>query len=158
MKDYNKARHLELLKIKYTGMLSQENDFELSKYSVILNSHLDWESRQTYLDLLEDLKTQKIKYFKFCIDFETRGKLISEVTRILESNFILLSPHEKSFGFSDLLEKIFDLCSTKLEETQETYSSEIEFQNFLIEVQNLEIELQNDIEKTYSQIQKYLDE
>lgn len=151
MNNYNKQRHFQLLKNRSIGIRSEANSSELLKYSCILNSHLDWESRQNYLDLLEDFKEKKIKYFEFCIDFENRGKLTSEVTRILESNLILLSPHEKSFGFSNFLEEIFDLCTTQLEEAEEFPGSEIEFQN-------LEIEFQNAIEKTYFQIQKYLDE
>ena len=35
------------------------------------------------------------------------GKLTGAITDILESNLILFSLHEKSFGFSNLLEEIY---------------------------------------------------
>lgn len=122
-------------------MHTEENYLELLKYSCILNGHLNWESRQNYLNLLKDFTKGKIKYFEFCIDFETRGKLTSEATKMLESNSILLSPHEKSFGFSNLLEEIFDLCDTQLEQAQEFHGSEIEFQSLEIQFRDsIEIE------------------
>jgi hypothetical protein len=129
----------------------------------MLEGHLNWESRQNYLDLLEGFTKGKIKTLEFCMDFETRGKLIGEVTEMLESNLILLSPHEKSFGFSILLEEIFDLCVTGLQydfcpSGIELQNIEIELQNIEIEFKNFEIEFKNYIEKTYFQIQKYLDE
>jgi len=74
-----------------------------------------------------------------------RGKLNSEVIDILESNLILLSPHKKSFGFSDLIEETFDLCGMQLEDA-EFYDK------------NSKIEFKNSIEKIYFQIQNYLNE
>ena len=85
---------------------------------------------------------EKIDIGEFFIAFEERAKLSEEVKDILESNLILLSPHEKSLGFSDLLEEIFDVCDMYIEDAElNDKSSEIEFRNF--------------IEKTYFQIQKY---
>jgi hypothetical protein len=88
-----------------------------------------------------------MKAFEFCITFEKTGKLTGDITDILESNLILLLPHEKSFGFSDLLEEIFDLCSTYLEGA--------EFQDH---DKNSEVEFKNSIEEIYFQIQNYLNE
>ena len=147
-KNYNKKRHLELLKKRSMGMHSKENSSELLEYSCMLNSHLDWEARENYLELLEDFRKGKIKDLEFCVALEKRGKLNSDVTDILESNLILLSPHEKSFGFSDLLEEICDLCGMQLENAEDA-----EFHD-----KNSEIEFKNSIEKIYFQIQKYLDE
>jgi hypothetical protein len=128
-------------------MHSKENSSELLKYSCILEGHLDWEARENYLELREDFRKGKLKYLEFCVAFEKRGQLNSEARRILESNLILFSPHQKSFGFSDLLEEIFDLCSMQLEDA-ESYDYD----------KNSEIEFKNRIEETYFQIQNYLNE
>ena len=50
----------------------------------MLDSHLDWETREQYLQLLEKLINRKIDTFKFCIEFKKRNE----------------SPHEKSVKYS----------------------------------------------------------
>ena len=144
-KNYSKKQHLELLKKKSMSISLEEDFYELIKYSSMLNGNLDWCIRENYLELLEDFRKGKMKAFEFCITFEKTGKLTGDIIDILESNLILLSPDEKSFGFSDLLEEIFDLCSTHLEDT--------EFHD-----KNSEVEFKNSIEEIYFQIQNYLNE
>jgi len=140
-KNYNKKRYFELLKKRSMGMDSEEFSSELWKYSCILENHLDWESRDNYLELLEDFRNGKLEDLKFCVDFEKRGLLITYMVGILESNLILLSSNEKSLGFSDLIAEISDICSEHLERAQfYTKESRIEFKNR--------------IEKIYFQIQK----
>lgn len=63
-----------------------------------------------YLQLLEKFVEKKIDIGEFCIPFEERAKLSGEVTDILESNLILLSPHPKSLDFSDFIGDILDEC------------------------------------------------
>ena len=96
--NYNKQSHLELLKLKYSQekVFSSEEESELSDYSSALDAHLDWETREQYLQLLEKLINGKIDTFKFCIEFKKRNELNGEVFDSLEANFLLLSPHEKS--------------------------------------------------------------
>ena len=77
--------------------------------------------------------------------FEKIGKLTSAIIDILESNLILLSPNEKSLGFSNLLEEVFDICST--------YLQDAEFRD-----ETSEVEFQNSIEEIYFQIQNYLNQ
>lgn len=76
--------------------------------------HLDWWIRENYLELLEDFRKGKMKSFEFCTTFEKINKLTGDITDILESNLIFFSPYEKLSSFSNLLKKIFDLCSTYL--------------------------------------------
>jgi hypothetical protein len=64
---------------------------------------------------------------------------------ILESKLIILSPTEKSFGFSDLLEKVFDICYA--------YFQDVEFRD-----ETSKLEFKNSIEEIYFQIQIYLNE
>jgi hypothetical protein len=124
---------------------SEEDFYELRKDSSMRNDHLDWCIRENYLELLEDFRKGKMKAFEFCITFEKTGKLTGDIIDILESNLILLSPDEKSLGFSDFLEEIFDLCSTHLENEE-------------FDDKNSEVEFKNSIEEIYFKIQKFLNE
>jgi hypothetical protein len=132
---YNKREHLELLK-KKSGDISRDDSQKCLNYSALTNCHLDW---------LENFRKGKIQTFEFCISFENTGKLTSDIIDILESNLIILSPNEKSLGFSDLLEEVFDTC--------ETYLQDAEFRD-----ENSEVEFKNSVEEIYLKIQKYLNE
>ena len=118
---------MKLLKLKYSQekVLSSQEESDLSYYSSILDGHLDWEVRQQYLELLEKLINGKIDTFKFCIEFKKRNELNGEVFDVLEANFLLLSPHEKSVKyfldlyeseFRDSIEKIYRKIQKFLEE------------------------------------------
>jgi len=80
------------------------------------------------------------------IDFIiSTDQLTSDIIDILESNLIILSPNEKSLGFSDLLEEVFDTCEAYLQDT--------EFRD-----QNSEVEFNNSVEEIYLKIQNFLNE
>ena len=139
--NYDKKRHLELLKKKSISIESEENYPELLKYSAMLNRHLDWETCHQYLELLEEFLKENISISDFCSEFCKRGSLNSDAVAILESNSILLSPHEKSLEFSELLEEIFDEC--------EHFDGEEDLTGD---------EFRNSIEKSFVKIKKYLNE
>jgi hypothetical protein len=142
--NYNKIEHLELLKKK--SVIANSEDYKkLLRYSTMTNGHLDWCIREHYLDLLENFRKGKIQTFEFCISFENTGKLTSDIIDILESNLIILSPNEKSLGFSDLLEEVFDTC--------EAYLQDAEFRD-----ENSEVEFKNSVEEIYLKIQNFLNE
>lgn len=46
--NYSKQRHLELLKLKYSqeNVLTSKEESKLSKYSSMLDGHLDWETKE----------------------------------------------------------------------------------------------------------------
>lgn len=142
--NYNKIEHLELLK-KKSVILNSQDSRKLLRYSTMTNSHLDWCIREHYLDLLENFRKGKIQTFEFCISFEKTGKLTSDIIDILESNLIILSPNEKSIGFSNLLEEVFDTC--------EAYLQDPEFRD-----ENSEVEFKNSVEEIYLKIQNFLNE
>lgn len=96
-KNYNKKRHYELLKKKSMGINLQEYSSELGQYSCMLEAHLDWQGRESYLKLLENFQKGKIQDVKFCFAFEERGLLISDISDILKSNLILLSPQNLQY-------------------------------------------------------------
>ena len=77
---------------------------------------------------------KKSPTFEFCISFENTEKLTSDILNVLEANLIILSPNEKSLGFSDLLEELFDTC--------EAYLQDAEFRH-----ENSEVEVKNAVKK-----------
>jgi hypothetical protein len=148
MTQYNKKRHLELLKKREEKSISSIESKELLNYSAVLDRQLDWETRDQYLQLLKEFIEGKIDIGEFLIAFEERGRLNGEVLDILESNLILLEPHEKSLDFLDFIQQILQDC--------EIYNPDPE--PFRHEYELDETEFRNSIEETYLQIQKLLKE
>jgi hypothetical protein len=148
MTQYNKKRHLELLKKREEKSISSTESKELFNYSVVLDRQLDWETRDQYLQLLKKFIEGKIDIGEFLIPFEERGRLNGEVLDILESNLILLEPHEKSLDFLDFIQQILQDC--------DIYNPDPE--PFRHEYELDETEFRNSIEETYLQIQKLLKE
>jgi hypothetical protein len=148
MTQYNKKRHLELLKKREEKSISSTESKELLNYSAVLDRQLDWETRDQYLQLLKEFIEGKIDIGKFLIAFEERGRLNGEVLDILESNLILLEPHEKSLDFLDFIQQILQDC--------DIYNPDPE--PFRHEYELDETEFRSSIEETYLQIQKLLKE
>lgn len=148
MTQYNKKRHLELLKKREEKSISSTESKELLNSSAVLDRQLDWETRDQYLQLLKKFIEGKIDIGEFLIAFEERGRLNGEVLDILESNLILLEPHEKSLDFLDFIQQILQDC--------EIYNPDPE--PFRHEYELDETEFRNSIEETYLQIQKLLKE
>ena len=83
---------------------------ELSYYSALLHEQLNWETREYFLQLQEKFLNGKISIVKFCREFCERELLNDEAAQMLQSNFILLSPHKKSLDFSKLTDEILEAC------------------------------------------------
>lgn len=152
---YNKKRYLKLLKLKpFQGKyLTSEEELELNKYQCLLDGTLDWEVKEQYLDLLDQFISKKIDVFKFYIEFQDRTSMNIEVFDNLETNFFLLSPHEKSEEFSDFINEIRSLCHSYTEtfESYEFYASK-ELQD------SCNSDFRASIEAIYLKIQKFLSE
>ena len=136
---YNKQRYVELLKLKYLQkkVLTSIEETELNKYLYVLEEALDWETKDQYVDLLEQFLSGEIDSFTFSLKFKERNDLNTEAFNSLKANFILLSPHHKSKEFSDFISEIRDFCYSyseifELDLPQETRDSyELEFRNFM---------------------------
>ena len=150
--NYNKERHLELLKLKYSQekVLTSTEKSELNEYSSLLDNTLDWETKEQYIDLLEKLISGKINSFKFSIEFKERNDSNGEVFDSLKANFLLLSPHEKSKEFSNFICEIMDFC----------YSYSEVFESYLPgeKIDSYDLEFRNSMEKIYLKIQNFLNE
>jgi hypothetical protein len=64
------------------------------RYSALLQEQLNWETREWFLQLQEKLLKNKITIGEFYHAFSKRDVLNSEAADMLQSNFIILSPHK----------------------------------------------------------------
>lgn len=154
--NYNKKRHSELLEYlqcleqqgKFLSHESRENFLELLNYLVVLDLQFDWEARDYYLELLDQLVKKKISTSEFFYKFYQKSKINNEVLDLLESKLVLLSPHEKSLDFSDLINEILDYC--------ESFNNDSN--SFTENYDLLDNQFRDSMENFYLKIQNYLDE
>lgn len=141
--NYNKQRHLELLKLKYSQekILTSTEKPELNEYLCLLDNMLDWETKEQYIDFLEKLISRKINSFKFYIEFKKRNDSNGEVFDCLKANFFLLSLHEKSKEFSNFIIEIMDFC----------YSYSEVFESYVPgeKIDSYDLEFRNSMEKIF---------
>ena len=127
--NYNKQRHLELLKLKYSQekVLTSTEESELNEYSSLLDNTLDWETKEQYIDLLD---LEKLIRLNFILN--------------LKNAVLLLSPHEKSKEFSNFISEIMDFC----------YSYSEVFESYLPgeKIDSYDLEFRNSMEKIYLKI------
>ena len=155
--NYNKKRHLELLKysqyLKQQGKVliheSKDDFLELLGYSAVLNAQLEWEAGYYYLQLLDQLMEKKITSGEFFSKFHQKSIENSEVVDILESKFILLSPHEKSLDFSDFIEEIVDYC--------ESLNNDPDFLGEDYDLSDNDNEFSDSIKEIYIRLKKFLE-
>jgi hypothetical protein len=106
---YRKNVHLKLLDQKKIG-LNAELESKVNSCSIILGNQLHWEIKSKYLNLLKKFVTKKMKAIDFMVAFQKRYDSIYDVVPFLESNRIVLSFHEKSEDFGQLLAEISSCC------------------------------------------------
>ena len=150
--NYNKRRHLKLLKLRNSKekILTSTEKLELDEYSSLLDSTLDWETKDQFLDLLEELISGKINSFKFYIEFLKRNDSNSEVFDSLEANFLLLSPYKKSKKFSNFINEIMDFCQSYAEVFESPFPEE--------KIDLYDVEFRNAMEKIYFKMKQFLNE
>ena len=147
LSNYQKERHLELLKrseeLRLLSIDESEEALELSCYSDFLEEQLNWETREYFLQLQEKLLENKITIGEFCHEFSERNVLNSEAAGMLESNFILLSPHKKSLDFSKLTDEILNACYGYDLDPESVEIREREEKEFRDLVQRIYLQIQN---------------
>ena len=108
-----------------------------------MQDQLDWETREHFLQLQEKLLQNKIPVGEFCRAFSERDVLNSEAADMLESNFILLSPHKKSLDFSKLTDEILEACYGYDPDPESLEIREREEKEFRDLVQKIYLQIQN---------------
>ena len=149
---YDKQRHLELLKLKSSQdtILTHLEKSELKEYACILESAINWEVKEQYLQMLENLISGKISSLQFYNKFMKRTELTNNAYDSLIANFVLLSPHEKSEGFSQFLVDIISSCVA--------YENIFDLDISEEERNSYNLNLRNEMEETYLEIQEFLKE
>ena len=153
---YNKRKHLRLLKYspklesprtsfsdeEFVKLLDSmpipdENFFELEEYSAMMISHLHWENREHYFELIEKLLNGPINF----LELRKKHRAINDAVESLEAELIILEPNEKCEGFDDLIDELVSLfdryCSDpSLRESHEFSEEELKklIQKILIEM------------------------
>lgn len=150
--NHKKQRYVKLLKLKYVEkkILTSNENTELTEYLCILSRSLDWETKDQYIDLLQQFLFGKINIVTFYNDFRDRCHSNLEVYQSLKANFILLSPHEKSKEFAELMEEITMYCVS--------YSEIFELELPKEKRDSHELNFRNFMEKIYVKTQKLLNE
>jgi len=119
---YNKKNHLNLL--KYSQKLKQEGKniydesredfFALRDYRAMMISHLNWQNREHYYELIEEFLNGPINFFDNELQYQIREKYrsISDAVKRLEAELIFLDPvepYQKAFEFTALIDNIVSL-------------------------------------------------
>ena len=112
---------------------------QLSHYDRILESQIEWEMRDQYMELMKGVLNDNISGSEFFAELRTKNYSIIDTFEFLVSHQILLSPHKKASKFGEFLEPINDLL-----EGEKLYLTGDEFKNFL--------------EENFIKIKKYLNE
>jgi hypothetical protein len=119
---YSKKKHLSLLKdaqklkdsktslsdeefLKSLEFEPNEKFFELKPYSAMLISHLHWENREHYFELIEKFLNGPINF----LDLRKKHRAINDAGKRLEADFILLEPNPKCEGFDNLIDELVSL-------------------------------------------------
>lgn len=142
---YNKKKHLNSQKsekprkilsdeefLKLLESRPDENFFELEAYSAMIISHLHWENREDYFELIEKLLNGPINF----LELRKKHQAINEGLHLLE-------PNEKCEGFDDLIDELVSLFDRycpdpSLRESHEFSEEELKklIQKILIEMKD----------------------
>lgn len=85
--------------------IPDENFFELEKYSAMMISHLHWEDREHYIELIEKLLNGTINF----LELRKKHRTIKDAVESLEAELIFLEPNEKCEGFDNLIDELVSL-------------------------------------------------
>jgi len=139
--DYNKKRHLKLLKrLLYSKKLNknfyQENpeDYaELRKYEIFIYDHIFWTRRKDFLLLMENFIDNIIDFE----NFETAFSLLFRKTTKEYNTFKIdlkqidkFQPSTRSYRFASFIGSIF----RQFEEVEDEYCTERDVKDFVTEV------------------------
>jgi len=110
-----KKKYRELLKYsqqlekegKHLSNICESDYCELLRYSVKMEGQLEWESRDSYAELMGHFLNGKISEGTLKIEFLKIQESHEQVLQVLESNLIILSLNSKSDYVADLINKLY---------------------------------------------------
>ena len=80
---------------------------ELLRYSTKTYAQLEWESRDSYAELMDHFLNGKISEGTLKIEFLEIQESHEQVQQVLESNLIILSPNPNSDHLADLIDELY---------------------------------------------------
>ena len=87
--------------------ICKSNYRELLRYSAKTYAQLEWESRDSYAELMDHFLNGKISEGTLKIEFLEIQKSHEQVQQVLESNLIILSPNPNSDHLADLIDELY---------------------------------------------------
>ena len=151
---YNKKKHLTLLKdspklkgpktsfsdeefLKLLESRPDEKFFELEAYSAMLISHLHWENREQYFELIAKLLNDQLIF----LELRKKHRAINDAGERLEAELILLEPNPKCEGFVDLIDELVSLFDRYCPDSSLRESHEFSEEELRDLVQNIFIKM-----------------
>jgi transcriptional regulator of heat shock response len=110
----------------------------------MVSSQLNWEIQGEYLEIFKEFLSNRITNVKFCEILEEKLELNEELSNKLQCDII----HEKAANFTEFLDNLSTSC-----EVCDRNPESCKLPGHISES-----ELRKEIEETYLQIQKFLEE
>jgi hypothetical protein len=92
---------------KHLSGICKSDYRELLSYSAKTYAQLEWESRDSYAELMDHFLNGKISEGTLKIEFLEIQKSHEQVQQVLESNLIILSPNPNSDHLADLIDELY---------------------------------------------------
>ena len=92
---------------KHLSGICKSDYRELLRYSAKTYAQLEWESRDSYAELMDHFLNGKISEGTLKIEFLEIQKSHEQVQQVLESNLIILSPNPNSDHLADLIDELY---------------------------------------------------
>jgi len=146
---------------KHLSGICKSDYRELLRYSAKTYAQLEWESRDSYAELMDHFLNGKISEGTLKIEFLEIQKSHEQVQQVLESNLIILSPNPNSDHLADLIDELYwvleDLSvdSTLSLEELGSLIKENKYEGAEKEKQR---EIYNSVKEIYLKMQKFLEE
>jgi len=157
--------------LKYSQQLEKEgkhlsgickSDYrELLRYSAKTYAQLEWESRDSYAELMDHFLNGKISEGTLKIEFLEIQKSHEQVQQVLESNLIILSPNPNSDYLADLIDELYwvlEDLSVDSTLSLEELGSLIKENKYEEAEKKKQREIYNSVKEIYLKMQKFLEE
>lgn len=134
---------------------------ELLSYSAKTCAHLEWESRDSYAELMDHFLNGKISEGRLKIEFLEIQESHEQVQQVLESNLIILSPNPNSDYIGDLINELYwvlEDLSVDSTLSLEELGSLIKENKYEEAEKKKERENYNSVKEIYLKLQKFLEE
>ena len=102
---YNKSKHLELLKELKNGTLNENSECDLIVFSSLFANRLLWECRSEILELIQKFLNDEVDIYNFKKNFAKYRNKIRKIVKNLKSEGVLVSPNLFSTKFGHWLGK-----------------------------------------------------